>query len=308
MLINKTLKPEEVGDLPAVTRKLMTWADEHRTLKVRTNADEPKQAAEAIAFGAEGIGLCRTEHMFFDHIDEFREMILADDAGRPREGAGQAAAVPARRLRRPVPGDEGPAGDDPPARSAAARVPAARRTTEQAELAKKIGITADDDRPPRAGAARVQPDARPPRLPPGHRLSRKSRAMQARAIFEAACDVKKAGIDVHPEVMIPLVGFATEFNDQEKIVRETADKVFAEKGVKVEYLVGTMIEVPRAAIVRRPDRQDGRVLQLRHQRPDADDAGHEPRRLRRLHQLLPRERHHPERSVPDDRPATASAS
>ena len=78
--------------------QLMTWVDEHRTLKVRTNADEPKQALEAIAFGAEGIGLCRTEHMFFDHIDDFREMILADDAAGPREGAGQAAAVSSARI------------------------------------------------------------------------------------------------------------------------------------------------------------------------------------------------------------------
>ena len=76
----------------------MSWVDKHRRLEVRTNADEPKQAREAIAFGAEGIGLCRTEHMFFDHIDDFREMILATTLEGPREGAGQAAALSARAI------------------------------------------------------------------------------------------------------------------------------------------------------------------------------------------------------------------
>jgi pyruvate,orthophosphate dikinase len=118
---------------------------------------------------------------------------------------------------------------------------------EQSELSKKIGVAAD------AIARRVQElHEFNPML--GHRGCRlgivypEITRMQARAIFEAACDVKKSGSDVAPEVMVPLAGFATEFRDQEKIVRETADKVFAEKGIKVDYLVGTMIELPRAAV------------------------------------------------------------
>ncbi len=111
--------------------------------------------------------------------------------------------------------------------------------------------------------------------------------MQARAIFEAACNVQKAGVQVEPEVMIPLVAFLPELKAQAKIVRETAEKVFAEKGVKVNYLVGTMIELPRACVAADQIAQGGAVLQLRHQRPDADRPGHEPRRLRQLHPRLP---------------------
>ena len=128
--------------------------------------------------------------MFFDHIDEIREMILAGRPPRPREGAGQAAAVPAQRLRRPVPGDGRPAGDDPPARSAAARVPAARRPTSRPSWPKKIGMSAD------AIARRVQElHESNPML--GHRGCRlgivypEITRMQARAIFEAACDVQE---------------------------------------------------------------------------------------------------------------------
>ena len=114
VLIDKTLQARaEPTRLPAVRPADELGRRTIASLEVRTNADEPDQAREAIAFGAEGIGLCRTEHMFFDHIDDFREMILATDARRPRRGAGQAAALPARGLRRPVPGDGGPAGHHP---------------------------------------------------------------------------------------------------------------------------------------------------------------------------------------------------
>ncbi|MBX3413780.1 MAG: pyruvate, phosphate dikinase [Pirellulales bacterium] len=226
--------------------QLMTWVDEHRKLRVRTNADEPKQALEAIAFGAEGIGLCRTEHMFFNHIDEFREMILATTLeGREKalakllpfqredfEGIFQAMhgkPVTIRLL-------------DPPLHEFLPH-----ESAEQEKLAKKIGTTGD------AIARRVSElHEFNPML--GHRGCRlgivypEITRMQARAIIEAACNVKQAGIDVLPEIMVPLAGFAAEFRDQEKIVRETAEKVFAEKGVTVKYLVGTMIEIPRAAV------------------------------------------------------------
>ncbi|HUY32246.1 MAG TPA: pyruvate, phosphate dikinase, partial [Pirellulales bacterium] len=245
VLIHKTLAPEKAETYGRYAQ-LMSWVDQRRRLKVRTNADEPKQALEAIAFGAEGIGLCRTEHMFFGHIDEFRTMILAETIeGREtalaqllpfqREDfdgifrAMQGKPVTIRLL-------------DPPLHEFLPR-----QVSEQAELARKIGISAETI------ARRVEElHEFNPML--GHRGCRlgivypEITRMQARAIFEAACDVKRDKIEVLPEVMIPLVGFAAEFKDQEKIVRETAEQVFAQKGVRVEYLVGTMIEVPRAAI------------------------------------------------------------
>ena len=298
VLISKSMKPEEAETFKRY-EQLMQWVDEHRELKVRTNADEPKQATEAIAFGAEGIGLCRTEHMFFEHIDDFREMILANNLADRQKAlvkllphqrkdfdglfrAMNGRPVTIRLL-------------DPPLHEFLPHEQA-----EQIDLAGKLGITAD------VIARRVaELHEFNPML--GHRGCRlgivypEITAMQARAIFEAACDVKKSGIEVHPEVMIPLVGFLAEFKNQEKVVREQAEKVFAEKGVKVDYLVGTMIELPRACHVCRSDRRACRVLQLWHERPDADDAGHQPRRLRRLHQPLQRKRHHPQRSVPNGR-------
>jgi pyruvate,orthophosphate dikinase len=245
VLIGKTLDPSKAETYGRYAQ-LMTWVDQSRRLKVRTNADEPKQALEAIAFGAEGIGLCRTEHMFFHHIDEFREMILAEEVdGRER---ALAKLLPFQRedfdgLFRAM--DGRPVTIrllDPPLHEFLPH-----HAAEQAELAKKIGVSAETI------ARRVQElHEFNPML--GHRGCRlgivypEITRMQARAIIEAACDVQKDGTKVLPEIMIPLVGFATEFKDQEKIVRETAEQVFAEKGIKVEYLVGTMVEVPRAAV------------------------------------------------------------
>ncbi|HVA47886.1 MAG TPA: pyruvate, phosphate dikinase, partial [Pirellulales bacterium] len=245
VLLHKTLKPEE-SETYSRYAQLMTWVDQARRLKVRTNADEPKQASEAIAFGAEGIGLCRTEHMFFGHIDEFREMILADTV-EDREKA-LAKLLPFQRedfdgLFRAMHGKPVTIRLlDPPLHEFLPH-----QHSEQEALGKKIGISAETI------ARRVHElHEFNPML--GHRGCRlgivypEITRMQARAIFEAACDVKRDGIDVLPEVMIPLVGFLTEFKDQEKLIRETAAKVFEEKGVKVSYLVGTMIEVPRAAV------------------------------------------------------------
>ncbi|HZZ73646.1 MAG TPA: pyruvate, phosphate dikinase [Pirellulales bacterium] len=245
VLISKTMKPEQ-SETYSRYEQLMRWVDENRSLKVRTNADEPKQALEAIAFGAEGIGLCRTEHMFFDHIDDFREMILASDL--PGREKALAKLLPYQRkdfdgLFRAMQGRPVTIRLlDPPLHEFLPH-----EAKEQEALGKKIGLTGE------AIARRVQElHEFNPML--GHRGCRlgivypEITAMQARAIVEAACDVKQAGIEVHPEIMIPLAGFAAEFKHQEKIVRETADKVFAEKGVKVAYLVGTMIELPRAAV------------------------------------------------------------
>lgn len=245
VLITKSLKPEQ-SETYKRYQQLMTWVDDARRLRVRTNADDPKQAAEAVSLGAEGIGLCRTEHMFFDHIADFREMILASTI-ETREKA-LAKLLPHQRkdfdgLFRAMAGRPVTIRLlDPPLHEFLPHEP-----KQQAELAAALKLSSEviDRRVKELHESN-------PML--GHRGCRlgivypEITRMQARAIFEAACDVKKDGIEVVPEVMIPLVGFLTEFKDQEKVIRETAAKVFAEKKVDVPYLVGTMIEVPRAAV------------------------------------------------------------
>lgn len=246
VLIEKTMKPEQ-SKVYQQFAELMKWADSLRKLRIRTNADLPGQASQAIAFGAEGIGLCRTEHMFFDHIREMREMILAEsDAERITaldkllpfqradfEGlfhAMKGFPVTIRLL-------------DPPLHEFLPH-----HGEEQAEVAKEMKV------PVERIAQRVKElhEFNPMLGFRGCRLGIVFPAittMQARAVFEAACNVKKEGIAVEPEVMIPLVGYLTELQSQAKIIHETAKKVFAEKGIEIPYLVGTMIELPRACVV-----------------------------------------------------------
>ncbi|MDR3199563.1 MAG: pyruvate, phosphate dikinase [Planctomycetaceae bacterium] len=245
VLFEKTLKPQD-APLYQCFQQLMSWSDRYRKLGIRTNADNPKEAERAISFGAEGIGLTRTEHMFFDRIDDFRRMILSETV-EDREKALEPLLKYQREdfegIFRTMNGR--PATIrllDPPLHEF---VP--HEAKEQEELAKKIGIKKEKI------AERVHELAESnPML--GHRGCRlgivypEITRMQARAICEAAVNVMKEGIDVHPEIMIPLVGNITEFRNQEKIIRETAAKVFREKGVTVDYLVGTMIEIPRAAV------------------------------------------------------------
>ncbi|MCB1233860.1 MAG: pyruvate, phosphate dikinase, partial [Verrucomicrobiae bacterium] len=229
-------------------QQLMKWCSEVTRLQVRTNADNPEQTANAIAFGAQGIGLTRTEHMFFegDRIDAMREMILADNETDRRKAL--AKLLPYQR--------EDFAGIF----KALKGLPATVRLLDpplheflphdaksQAELAKKLGVK------PAHIAHRVeQLHEFNPML--GHRGCRLGIAypeiteMQARAVFEAAADVSKKKIKVHPEVMIPLVGFAKELQLQVEIVHRVAAEVMTEKKVKFDYLVGTMIEVPRGAL------------------------------------------------------------
>ncbi|MCH8828512.1 MAG: pyruvate, phosphate dikinase [Planctomycetes bacterium] len=250
VLISKTRKPEDSEIYPRFAQ-LMEWVDEHRTMNVRTNADQPDQAEQAIAFGAEGIGLCRTEHMFFNHLDEIREMILSEDketrqkaidkllpfqrtdfAGLFRAMRGKPVTI--RLL-------------DPPLHEFLSE----HHLHEQPDLGHKL---ADMMNVSVTMIERRIDELKEMNPMLGHRGCRlgivypEVTAMQARAIFEAACEVKKEGIDVQPEVMIPLVGFLTEFRHQEKIVRKQAKAVFKEQEIEVEYLLGTMIEVPRAAI------------------------------------------------------------
>ncbi len=228
---------------------LMKWADEVRTLGVRTNTDQPDQARVAKAFGAEGIGLCRTEHMFFqgDRIQAVREMILADDeAGRRR---ALAKLLPMQK--EDFKGILDIMGDlpvtirtlDPPLHEFLPH-----RDDEIVELAQVMGVPADRLR----DKVKVLQEFNPML---GHRGCRlgisypEITEMQARAIFEAACELRKEGKNPFPEVMIPLVGSRGELVAQRKIVEQVARETMASYGVKVRYLIGTMIELPRACLV-----------------------------------------------------------
>jgi pyruvate,orthophosphate dikinase len=227
---------------------IMQWADEARKLGVRTNADTPHDAKVARNFGAEGIGLCRTEHMFFegDRIKAMREMILAKDlAGRKKAlakllkmqrkdfygilKAMQGFGVTIRLL-------------DPPLHEF---VP--HEDKNQREMAREMKVPVSEIKAKVESLHEFNPML-------GHRGCRlgitypEITEMQARAIFEAACQLKKEGVNVKPEVMVPLVGHVNELKMQKNIIVETAEKVMKEKGIKVDYLVGTMIEVPRAAV------------------------------------------------------------
>jgi pyruvate,orthophosphate dikinase len=229
--------------------KLMKWADEFRTLGIRTNADTPEQATNAIAFGAEGIGLCRTEHMFFegDRIDAMREMILAES----KEERVKAIAKLLPYQRDDFAGIYGalkglPATIrflDPPLHEF---LPHDKE--QQLDLARKLGVSVEQI------ARRVQElHEFNPML--GHRGCRlgivypEISEMQARAVFEAAAAVQKKGIKVRPEIMIPLVGFPRELELQIEIVHRIAAEIAKAKKTKFNYLVGAMIEVPRAALV-----------------------------------------------------------
>src|ERR1700726_4056278 len=229
--------------------KLMKWVDEFRTLGVRTNADTPEQVRNAVAFGAQGIGLCRTEHMFFegDRIDAMRQMILA---GTREERTGALAKLlPYQR------------DDFIGIFTALNGLPATIRFldpplheflptdhAQQNELANKLGVSVERI------ARRVHElhEFNPMLGLRGCRLGivhPEISEMQARAIFEAAAAVQKKGIKVRPEIMIPLVGFPRELKLQIDIVNRVAGEVEKEKKRKFTYLVGTMIEIPRAALL-----------------------------------------------------------
>jgi len=247
VLVDKSLKPEE-SQVYRGFESLMKWADGARRLGVRTNADQPDQAKVAIDFGAEGIGLCRTEHMFFEgaRIDAVREMIVAEDLqGRKRAldkllpmqksdfiGIFKVMGglpVTIRTL-------------DPPLHEF---LPHGER--ELKDLAAKMGIAYEKI----ASKVASLQEANPMLGLRGCRLGilyPEITEMQARAIFEAACEVKRSGTDVKPEIMIPLVGDVNELRLQKEVVDRVAGEVFASAGMTVDYMVGTMIEIPRAAL------------------------------------------------------------
>ncbi|PDV99177.1 pyruvate, phosphate dikinase [Candidatus Chloroploca asiatica] len=239
-----TVEPELSEDFA----ELMSWADEIRTMGVRANADVPNDAEVARQFGAEGIGLCRTEHMFFegDRIDAVREMILADTVEERRaalakieplqqsdfEGLFRAMdglPVTIRTLDPPL--HEFLPHDDHEIEALAAKFGADPRRV-------KIKVESLREANPMLGFRGCRLGIIYPEIT----------EMQARAIFKAAVAVKREGVDVHPEVMIPLVGHLSELKPQEELVRKVAAEVFAEAGIEIPYLVGTMIELPRAAL------------------------------------------------------------
>ncbi len=239
-----TVDPEMSGDFA----EFMSWADEFRTLGVRANADIPRDAKVARSFGAEGIGLCRTEHMFFegDRIDAVREMIIADTVEDRR--AALAKIEPLQQ------------GDFEGLFREMAGLPVTIRTLdpplheflphedhEIVALAAKLGVDAAKVR------TRVESlrESNPMLGFRGCRLGiiyPEITEMQANAIFKAAVAVQAEGIAVFPEVMIPLVSNVTELKIQEEVVRRVAAEVFAAAGVEIPYLLGTMIELPRAAL------------------------------------------------------------
>ena len=247
VLVEETL-PRDQSKIFGQFFRILGLADKVRRLRVRANADTPKDAATARAFGAEGIGLCRTEHMFFqeDRLLPFREMILAtDEAGRL---AALEKLLPLQRddfagIFRAM--DGLPVTIrllDPPLHEFLPQDKAA-----QAKVAKDLGVDPETIRRKVESLHEFNPML-------GHRGCRLGISfpeiydMQARAILEAACRVAAEGTDVHPEIMIPLVGTYEELALLRKRVEEVARTTFSEEGKEIPYLVGTMIEVPRAAI------------------------------------------------------------
>ena len=236
------------ADLSGDFGQLMELAGKYSVLKVRANADTPKDAAQAFEFGAEGIGLCRTEHMFFegDRIKAIREMILSDDEAGRRVALNKLLPIQRGDFEGLFKAMKGHPVTvrllDPPLHEF---VP--HDLKGQQEMAEEMGV------PVEKIIAKVEALAEfNPML--GHRGCRLGNTypeiteMQARAIIEAAMNVKATGMDVHVEIMVPLVGNHKELRYQKNIIDTTAEQVFSERNDKIDYMVGTMIEVPRAAV------------------------------------------------------------
>ena len=271
---------------------LMTWVDAFRTMKVRTNADTPHDSKVAREFGAEGIGLCRTEHMFFDaeRIAAVREMILSEELeGRER---ALAKIMPMQK------------GDfigifremkglpvtirllDPPLHEF---LPQEEKDIE--DLARTMKVTVNSVKHKIEFLHEFNPML-------GHRGCRLGITypeiydMQVRAIMEAACElVKNEGFSIVPEIMIPLIATVSELQVLKQNAVAICEEVIAQYGVKVEYLIGTMIELPRAALTADEIAAGSGVLLLRHQRPDPDHLRSLPRRCRQVPAVLRGSRH-----------------
>ena len=229
-------------------KELMTWADEIRKLKIRTNAESPEDAKQAIKFGAEGIGLCRTEHMFFDEtrILAMRKMILSDNDKDRRKAVMGLLPFQKEDFKGTLRAMEGKPVTirllDPPLHEFITL-----DDKQVNELAENLGIESSKVSQRIASLHELNPML-------GHRGCRLGIAypviteMQASAILEATAELVKEGLNVLPEIMIPLVGTVTEYIDQEKIVRDVAKRVEGKYDITLNYLVGTMIELPRACL------------------------------------------------------------
>ena len=242
--VQALIDPELTGEFA----KFMSWVDQFRVMGVRTNADTPADSQKAIEFGAEGIGLCRTEHMFFEgeRIDRVREMILAKD----KESRVKALAKLLPFQKDDFTGIfEAMAGKpvtvrllDPPLHEF---LPHSKEDMQ--DMANKMGVSLSEVQAKVEALSEFNPML-------GHRGCRlgitypEITEMQTRAIIEAAVELTQKGVKVFPEIMVPLIGTVEEFAHQKAIIKKTAEQVFSEKGERVEYLVGTMIEIPRAAL------------------------------------------------------------
>ncbi len=227
----------------------MGWTDAFRTMQVRANADTPEDATRAVEFGAEGIGLCRTEHMFFegDRIQSVRRLILAD-SDREQQAA-LAELLPLQKedfkgIFRAMAGRpvtirllDPPLHEFLPHDAEGQQAMAERQGVSVEKIHAKVEALSEAN--PMLGHRGCRLGVTHPALT----------AMQTRAILEAAVEIRAEGIDVRPEIMVPLVGTVAEFVDQKTIIQRTAQTVFEEKGDEVSFLIGTMIEVPRAALM-----------------------------------------------------------
>ena len=239
-----TMEPEMSGDFG----EIMKLADKYRTLNVRTNAETERDAKQARKFGAEGIGLCRTEQMFFEgeRIKAMREMILASDEEGRRKALKKLLPIQRNDFKDVFRAMDGLPVTvrllDPPLHEF---VP--HEEANQQEMAEEMGISVEDIKRKVEELHEFNPML-------GHRGCRLGNTypeiteMQARAILEAAIELNQEGIRAIPEIMIPLIGTVKELKMQEDIVRKTASEVFREKGKEIHYMLGTMIEIPRAAL------------------------------------------------------------
>ncbi len=227
---------------------IMELADKYRTLGVRTNAETERECKVAVGFGAEGIGLCRTEHMFFEgeRLVRMREMILADDEAGRREALDKLLPIQRKDFKDVFKAMAGKPVTvrllDPPLHEFVPHEP-----ENQKAMAEEMGISVEAIQQKVEDLHEFNPML-------GHRGCRLGNTypeiteMQARAIIEAALELKSEGVKTFPEIMIPLIGTVEELKMQKSIVNETIEKVFAEKGEKIDYMVGTMIEIPRACL------------------------------------------------------------
>ena len=240
--------PTKAAEVSGNFAKLMDLCSKYTRLQVRTNADTPHDAEVARKFGAVGIGLCRTEHMFFENqkIIAMREMILAPDAEGRRKALAKLLPYQKNDFKGIFKAMDGYPVNirllDPPLHEF---VPHDQKGQE--EMAEAMGVTVEYIRQRVDSLCEHNPML-------GHRGCRLGNTypeiteMQTEAILGAACELKKEGYDPHPEIMVPLIGILYEFEAQEKIIRATAQKVFEKEGIEVPFKVGTMIEIPRAAL------------------------------------------------------------